>query len=526
MVGHARAGALAGAALLLTGLLAGCDSGTDDKPADRTDAGAASTSGGSSATPDGRPGSPRLPAALTSQQVDWNSCKAPAGGSEPGDDWQCGTVEVPLDYAKPDGDTIGIAVIRKSARGEARRLGAMLFNFGGPGGSGVSMLPRLADSYSKLNTRYDLVSFDPRGVAASAGVNCRTDKDTEDANRKVDMTPDTPAEEAAFMKDGADFGAGCERRSGKVLPYVGTANAARDMDLIRQVLDEKKLNYFGISYGTELGGTYAHLFPEHVGRTVLDAVVDPTADAVGHARNQATGFQRALENYLKDRGQDPKSGTQRIARLLERIDKKPLPTNSGRELNESLALTGIVMPLYSKSSWPYLTRALDEAEKSGTGTMLLQLADAYNGRDKKGHYDTQNHSQRAISCADSRLRPTAAEARALLPEFRKLSPVFGPFLAWDTAGWCAQWPVKGEHDHPEASAPGAGPILVVGTTGDPATPYEGARRMAHELGKGVGIMLTNKGEGHGSYGESACVTATVDAYFLDGKVPADGKTCS
>ncbi|WP_406013343.1 alpha/beta hydrolase [Streptomyces sp. NBC_00984] len=526
MVAHARAGALAGAALLLTGLLAGCGGGTDDKPADGTDHDAAPSAGRPSTTPGGQPGTPRLPAALASQRLDWKGCEARAGESAPGSDWRCSTVRVPLDYAKPDGETIGIALIRKKAGNTSRRLGSMLFNFGGPGGSGVSILPHAAGSYGNLNSRYDLVGFDPRGVAGSEGVSCRTDKEQENAYRKVDMTPDTAAEEAAFLKDGADFGAGCERRSGKILPYVGTTNAARDMDLIREVLGDKKLTYFGVSYGTELGGTYAHLFPGNVGRTVLDAVVDPTADTIGHARNQATGFQRALENYLKDRGQDPKAGTRRIARLLERIDKKPLPTTSGRELNDSLAVTGIVMPLYSKSNWPYLTRALDEAERSGTGNMLLQLADSYNGRDEKGHYDTQNHSQRAISCADSSLRPTADEAKALLPEFRKLSPVFGPFLAWDTAGWCSQWPVKGEHENPEASAPGAGPVLVVGTTGDPATPYEGARKMADELGKGVGIMLTNKGEGHGAYGGNSCVTSTVDAYFLDGMVPEDGKTCS
>ncbi|MFH8519307.1 alpha/beta hydrolase [Streptomyces gelaticus] len=525
MVAHARAGALAGAALLLTGLLAGCGGSTDDKPDDRTDRDAASSAGGPSTAPSGQPGTPPVPAALTSQRLDWKRCEARAGESAPGSEWRCSTVRVPLDYAKPDGGTIGIALIRKKAQNTSRRLGSMLFNFGGPGGSGVSILPRAAGSYGNLNSRYDLVGFDPRGVAGSEGVSCRTDQEQEAAYRKIDMTPDTAAEEAAFLKDGADFGAGCERRSGKVLPYVGTTNAARDMDLIREVLGDKKLTYFGFSYGTELGGTYAHLFPAHVGRTVLDAVVDPTADTIGHARNQATGFQRALENYLKDRGQDPKAGTRRIAKLLERIDKKPLPTRSGRELNESLAVTGIVTPLYSKSSWPFLTQALDEAE-NGTGTMLLQLADSYNGRDQKGHYDTQNHSQRAISCADSKLRPTADEARALLPEFRKLSPVFGPFLAWDTAGWCSQWPVPGEHDNPEASAPGAGPVLVVGTTGDPATPYEGARKMADELGKGVGILLTNKGEGHGAYGGNTCVTSTVDAYFLDGMVPKDGRTCS
>ncbi|MET9916592.1 alpha/beta hydrolase [Streptomyces sp. NPDC006435] len=523
MSAHARAGALAGTALLLTGLLAGCGGGTDEKPADRTDRGAASPAEDPSAAPDGLP---PLPASLTSQRPDWKRCEAPEGGSAPGDQWRCSTVRVPLDYAKPDGETVGIALIRKKAANSGRRLGSMLFNFGGPGGSGVGILPRAAGGYGELNSRYDLVGFDPRGVAGSEGVSCRTDKEQEESFRKVDMTPDTPAEEEAFLKDGADFGAGCERLSGRLLPHVGTVNAARDMDLIRQVLGDRKLTYFGMSYGTELGGTYAHLFPKNVGRTVLDAVVDPTADAIGHARNQATGFQRALENYLKDRGQDPKAGTRRIARLLERIDKKPLPTASGRELNDSLAVTGIVMPLYSKSSWPVLTQALDEAEKSGTGTGLLELADSYNGRDEKGRYDTQSHSQRAISCADSRLRPTADEARALLPEFRKLSPVFGPFLAWDTAGWCSQWPVEGEHDDPETSAPGAGPILVVGTTGDPATPYEGARKMADELGRGVGVLLTNKGEGHGAYGGNACVTSAVNTYFLDGKVPDDGKTCS
>jgi pimeloyl-ACP methyl ester carboxylesterase len=531
VVHHARAGALAAAALLLTGVLAGCDGGTDAKADGKAGRGAASSSTGASGAAsdgsDGKPGAlPALPTVLTSQRPVWNRCKAVGGESAPASGWRCATVKVPLNYAEPAGDTIGIALIRKEARDKGRRLGSMLFNFGGPGGSGVSILPRAAGSYGKLNTRYDLVSFDPRGVAGSSGVKCRTDREQEDANREIDLTPDTAAEEAAFIKDGADFGAGCERSSGKVLPYVGTTNAARDMDLIREVLGDKKLTYFGISYGTELGGTYAHLYPKNVGRTVLDAVVDPTADTIGHARNQATGFQRALENYLKDRGQDPKAGTRRIARLLERIDGKPLPTGSGRRLNETLAITGIVTPLYSKSSWPVLTQALDEAENQGTGNLLLQLADSYNGRDENGHYDTQSHSQRAISCADSKLRPTAGDAKALLPEFRKLSPVFGPFLAWDTAGWCADWPVKGEHDTPEASAPGAGPILVVGTTGDPATPYEGAQKMADELGKGVGIMLTNKGEGHGAYGESACVTSTVDAYFLDGKVPANGRTCS
>ncbi|MET7366858.1 alpha/beta hydrolase [Streptomyces sp. NPDC005566] len=507
----ARTAALAGAALLTAGVLAGCDSPAPPQPASPESA---------SARPGSSPSS-----SPASQKLNWKRCEAPQGGRAPGAAWRCATVDVPLDYARPDGDTIGIALIRKQATEKSRRIGSMLFNFGGPGGSGVDILPRAAGSYRKLNTRYDLVGFDPRGVAGSSGVRCRTDEEQEKAYREIDMTPETAAEETAFVKDGTDFGAGCERRSGTVLPHVGTTNAARDMDVIRRTLGDGKLSYFGISYGTELGGTYAHLFPKNVGRVVLDAVVDPTADTVGHARNQATGFQRALENYLEDRGQDPEAGTQRIAALLRRIDAAPLPTSSGRRLNETLAITGIVTPLYSKSGWPTLTDALDEAQHRGTGDGLLRLADSYNGRDENGHYDTQNHSQRAISCADTKARPTASEARALLPEFRELSPVFGPFLAWDTAGWCARWPVEGELDTPETSAPGAAPMLVIGTTGDPATPYEGAQKMADELGEGVGIMVTNKGEGHGSYGESTCVTSLVDAYFLDGKVPADGRTC-
>ncbi|MCX5399590.1 alpha/beta hydrolase [Streptomyces sp. NBC_00102] len=522
-----RGTALAGAALLTAVALAGCDGSAkagSTGGAGKADGAAPGRTASTTATP--APGPSALPAALTSQKPDWKRCAAPEGGNAPGSAWRCATIQVPLDYRKPDGDTIGIALIKRGATSTAKRIGSLLFNFGGPGGSGVGTLPLAAEGYGRLNARYDLVSFDPRGVAASEGVNCRSDGETEASLKRVDLTPDTPAEEAAFMKDGADTGAGCEKGSGKVLPYLTTTNTARDMDLIRQVLGDRKLYYFGMSYGTELGGTYAHLFPGNVGRVVLDAVVDPTADTVGHARNQATGFQRALENYLKDRGEDPQAGNARIARLLAKLDKDPLPTDSGRMLSESLAVIGIVTPLYSQSEWPLLTQALDEAENNGTGNTLLALADSYNGRDENGHYDTMTQSQRAISCADSTARPTADQARALLPEFRKLSPVFGPFLAWDTAGWCSDWPVAGEHDTPEASAPGAAPILVIGTTGDPATPYEGARRMATELGKGVGVLLTNKGEGHGSYGNGTCVTARTDSYFLDGKVPADGSVCS
>ncbi|MEU7401016.1 alpha/beta hydrolase [Streptomyces sp. NPDC044948] len=505
--------ALTAAAALLT---AGCSGGSSG---DDRDDGGRSSAGPSAPAPSG------VPAALASQTLEWAGCKGTAEAPAPGGDWQCATLRAPLDWSAPDGETIDLALIRAKATG-GERIGSLLFNFGGPGGSGVSTMPSYADTVSSLHERYDLVSWDPRGVAASEGVRCRDDEAIE-AAETVDSTPDTPAEERAYLQDAADFGKGCEKAAGQLMHHVSTTDTARDMDLMRHVLGDERMHYFGISYGTELGGVYAHLFPERVGRVILDAVVDPSADTMGHAENQARGFQRALDDYLKSTGQEPEEGARKISDLLDRLDGKPLPTSSpGRKLTQSLALTGIVLPLYSKSGWSTLTSALAAAEE-GDGSELLALADGYNERDPSGRYGTTTHSQRVISCLDDKQRPTLEETRKLLPEFEKVSPVFGDFLGWDTAGWCHDWPVAGQHETPEVSAPGAAPILVVGNTGDPATPYEGARRMADELGKDVGVVLTWKGEGHGAYGSgSDCVDSAVDAYLLKGTVPKDGKVCS
>ncbi|MEU2064231.1 alpha/beta hydrolase [Streptomyces sp. NPDC013455] len=501
-------------------LLAGCggssdgDGGGEGKGADAASPSAA----GSAPAPSAKP-----PSSLTSQRLDWHRCTSTGNTTAPSDAWRCATLKVPLDWSRPEGRTIGLGLIRSRATG-GDRIGSLLFNFGGPGGSGVSTMPYFESSASALHERYDLVSWDPRGVGASEGVRCRGDRETE-AAAAVDATPDTPAEEKAFFQDAADFGKGCQKATGPLLAHVSTTDTARDLDLMRQVLGDDELHYFGISYGTELGGVYAHLFPEHVGRMVLDAVVDPTADTVGHAENQARGFQRALDDYLESTGQDPVKGSRKIAGLLGRLDAEPLPTSSGRKLTQTLALTGIILPLYSESSWPRLTGALKSAEQ-GDGSQLLALADEYNDRDASGHYGTMAHSQRVISCLDDKQRPTLAETKRRLAEFERISPVFGAFLGWDTAGWCHDWPVPGQYDTPEVGAPGAAPILLVGNTGDPATPYEGARRMAGELGRGVGVTLTWKGEGHGAYGSgSDCVDSTVDAYLLKGTVPRDGTVC-
>ncbi|MGY5055272.1 alpha/beta hydrolase [Streptomyces sp. 900105755] len=518
MLRYVRWAAAVAAGLLVAGCSGGSSGGGEDE-------GKASSGQPSAATATAT-GSTALPASLSSQKLDWARCKGTSDSAAPGDAWRCATLKVPLDWAKPDGETIGLALIREQASGgSGKRIGSLLFNFGGPGGSGVATMPYFAGTVSALRERYDLVSWDPRGVGASEGIRCRSDKDIQRAE-SIDATPDTPAEQTAYFQDAADFGKGCEKAAGKLIAHVSTTDTARDMDLMRQVLGDAKMHYFGISYGTELGGVYAHLFPKKVGRLILDAVVDPTADSVGQEKNQAAGFQRALDDYLKSTGQDPEQGSRKIAGLLKRLDTTPLPTASGRKLTQSLAVTGIVLPLYSKDSWPTLTSALRAAEE-GDGSELLSLADQYNERDSSGHYGTTTHSQRVISCLDDKERPTLAETKQRLAEFEKVSPVFGDFLGWDSAGWCHDWPVAGQWDTPEVSAPGAAPILLVGNTGDPATPYEGARRMADELGNGVGVELTWKGEGHGAYGSgSDCVDSTVNAYLVDGTVPKDGTVCS
>ncbi len=514
-----RRGAVALLVLAVLAMLGGCTGdGSRGEPPGNAGPGSPSASPTASAS-----ASPGLPRALTGQKLAWKKCGATEGYAAPGREWRCAKLTVPVDWAKPTGKTLRMAVIRGAATGERR--GALVFNFGGPGGSGVSLLPLFAPGYGTLHRAYDLVSFDPRGVGGSARVDCRDDAAVARAERTVDLTPDTPAEERAFLADASAFGKSCARTTGALLPELTTANTARDLDLLRTVLGEAKLDYFGVSYGTELGGTYAHLFPRHVGRMVLDAVVDPAADTVEHAKGQARGFQRALNDYFRSLHEDPEAGTAKVAAFLKDLDAHPLPAGKGRELTESLAVTGLVSPLYSEGSWPQLTRALDAA-RAGDGGPLLALADSYNDRDPEGHYGKQAQAQRAISCADDSTRPTAAQARARLGAFRAISPVFGPFLGWDTAGWCHDWPAKGDRTTPEVSAPGAPPILVVGNTGDPATPFEGAARMARELGEDVGVELVWHGEGHGAYGSgSRCVDDTVDAYLVRGKIPRPGKEC-
>lgn len=232
----------------------------------------------------------------------WTRCPAPSqaqgGGKAPGTGWTCATLNVPLDYTKPGGKTIPLALIRHRATGPGKRIGSLVYNFGGPGGSGVDTLPAFTPTFAKLNTRYDLVSFDPRGVGNSAPVNCLTGPET-DALNAVDSTPDTPTEVQRWMDATHDFAAQCEKKSGPLLPYLTTTNVARDLDRIRAAVGDRKLNYYGFSYGTELGATYAHLFPQKVGRAVLDGVMHPDKDFTQGAFYQLKGFQLALDHFAR-----------------------------------------------------------------------------------------------------------------------------------------------------------------------------------------------------------------------------------
>ncbi|MDT0342544.1 alpha/beta hydrolase [Streptomyces litchfieldiae] len=492
-----------------------------------------------------------LPDEIGQQRLEWADCGAPtalqgaAVTGEPrdlpdGTPWQCAPLTVPVDYADPEGATIEIALIRAvSSAPEDTRVGSLVFNFGGPGGSGVGTLPSAAAEYEELRAGgFDLVSFDPRGVGESAGIVCLDDAELDEYDQTLDSSPDTPEEEAANEAANEEYIAACEEHSGELLPHVTTTNTARDMDVLRHVLGDERLNYFGISYGTELGAVYAHLFPGKVGRTVLDAVVDPRSDPVAVALLDAEGFQLALDHYLADcatqpdcpTGDDPAAGNDVLSGLLDDLDDAPLPTRDPdrRRLTQGQATTAIAAALYSQDSWEYLTIGLTEALDEGDGSTLLLLADFYIGRDPAtGQYSNQGPANAAIRCADDPSGMTVPELLEHEDEFVEASPVFGEFMVRGLSG-CTGWPFTESPEPPAYDAPdAAAPLLLVATTGDPATPYAGAQRMQEAIGGAdVAPLLTYDGEGHSAYTSGDdCVVEAVNARLLEGTVPEDGTTC-
>lgn len=476
-----------GTVLLSALVLAGC--GTADRPAQQSGTVAWSTCTDLMG-PDGKPA-------------------PPAPGVE------CGKLQVPLDHGKPDGEKIDLALIRVKATGD--RLGSLVFNFGGPGASGVDTMAQAARAFGSLGTRYDLVSFDPRGVDRSSGVKCGGQ-----IAKLLAVTTEDDGDRLA-----AEFAAACRQDSGKVLPYVGTVNAAKDLDLLRTALGDKKLNYFGLSYGTHLGAVYATRFPQNVGRFVLDSAFDPTVTWEQRAVTQAEGFDHAFQAFAEDcvaqsceLGADPAAVEKAVVGLLDGLKDKPLKVGD-RELTYGLAQLGIITPLYAKATWQVLEQAAAAAIK-GNGTALLMLADAYTGRRPDGTYTTMMTSLQAISCADTSERPTAADIAKINDRVEKIFPILS---AEGSSTPCAHWPVPGDDAAKRIDATGSGPIVVIGGKGDPATPYQWATRLTDQLK--TGVLVTYEGEGHGAYlTGNACVMRTVDAYVLEGKVPAKSTTCA
>jgi pimeloyl-ACP methyl ester carboxylesterase len=507
-----RGGAVAVATALLVG---GCSGSAD---------GGRGADGSESATTTSTSPGMRAPAtgplaSFYGQKLRWRDCR---GGFE------CARLEVPLDYAEPAGRTIRIAVVRLPAEDPR---GSLLLNPGGPGASGIDYA-RAADFVVSraVRSRYDIVGFDPRGVGKSAPVSCLSDAQL-DRFLAIDGSPDTAEEEQELLQEWSKLGAGCHDRRPGVTAHMGTRDAARDMDVLRAALGDRRLNYLGKSYGTYLGATYAELFPRRVGRVVLDGMLDPAASGQEVVAGQAAGFQTAFRAFLADcvrRSSCPLTGgvaaaERQVGQLLDEVDAQPLRGERGRPVTQALAVLGIAAALYDEGSWPLLRQALGEARR-GNGYTLLALADFYSDRGPRGRYTTNAvEALYAVNCLD---RPEATELdayRAAAAETAQASPVFGAFIAWGSLP-CATWPVPPQGEPHRIAAQGAKPILVVGTTRDPATPYEWAQSFARQLESGR--LLTFVGDGHTAYRRgSSCVDEAVDGYLLDGQLPRRGLRC-
>jgi pimeloyl-ACP methyl ester carboxylesterase len=495
------------------------DSGTADSTPSATTS-SPTASGPSSSAPTDLGAVPSGLEEFYGQQLVWEPCGAD----------QCSVLEVPLDYSDPSKQSISIALEKAPATGQ--RIGSLVVNPGGPGAPGTDTA-KDADYYfaPELREAYDIVGFDPRGTGESEPIDCLTDSQL-DAYVAGDPDPDNKAEVQEFTQSQAEYWQGCKKKSGDLAAHVSTIEAARDMDVMRAALGERKLPYFGFSYGTRLGATYASLFPDNVGRFVLDGAVDPSLPTLAGALSQAKGFETALRSYLQDcvdqgdcfLGDTVDEGLQTISGLLDDIDAEPLPTDDGdRELTIGNAFYGLVTPLYAKDNWSYLDQGLQEA-LDGDGSTLLLLSDFYGSRDSSGAYtDNSLEAIGVINCLDDPWSITPQQVPSHYAEFEKASPTFGKVFAWGLVA-CDGDPFRSTEPDITIDGAGADPIVVIGTTRDPATPYKEAVAMADQLESGV--LLSRDGDGHTAYNKgNACIDDAVHAYFIDGTVPADGKKC-
>lgn len=463
------------------------------------------------------------------QTLTWGSCGDYTEDQMPANA-QCTRVTVPVDYANPGGATAKIAISRVKATG-GNKVGSLLFNPGGPGASGLSMISQ--GDKTLLEQRFDRIGFDPRGVGASQpAIKCLTAAEN-DAERAEPNRDNSPAGIAGTEAENKDFANKCVERTGKdFLAHVGTREVVQDMDVIRGALGDAKLTYLGYSYGTRLGYAYAEKFPDHVRALVLDGALDPEQDPVKESVAQAGGFQVAFDNYAKDcakkancpLGQDPAQATKTFRTLVGPLWDTPVPTDDPRGLHYGDAMTGVQQTLYTTSLWPALTKGLRELTQ-GHGDTLLALADLYDGRKDDGSYDNSADAFNAIRCVDDPPitdRNIAAQQDA---DYRRVAPFLDDGHGSNAAPleMCAIWPVPNTSAPHKLSIQGLPKTVVVSTTDDPATPYQAGVNLSKELGA---ALITYKGTRHtASLSGVECVDKPVIAYLVDLTTPADGLTC-
>ena len=468
---------------------------------------------------------PAAPAGLENfygQKPTWSKC----GNLE------CATVEVPMDYANPGGKRISIAINRLKASGSAQ--GSILVNPGGPGASGVDLVESGSAMFSTtLKKNFNIVGFDPRGISRSEPVKCLTDKE-----RDAEAADNTgPTKTAAYMdhveKHVKEYTAKCKENSGDILAFVDTESSARDLDILRDALGDSKLNYLGYSYGTKLGATYAGLYQDRTGRLVLDGAMDPSLSEQEITLGQAKGFEKAITAYLQDCLKNsntcPFTGSvdnarQELIHLMNTVIDAPVPTNTGRDVSITQFVNGFITPFYEPSLWPMLSLALKDVLDSDNGDTILALADASSGRQDNGTYKgNQEDAFNAVNCWDYPRGTTRDQMMAEYDQLVAASPVLGKYLAFG-GFMCDNWPAPERVKPAPASADNAAPMVIIGTTGDPATPYEWAQALRQQLK--TSTLVTYQGNGHTAYGRSnSCITDAVDKYFVDGTVPADGLKC-
>jgi pimeloyl-ACP methyl ester carboxylesterase len=449
--------------------------------------------------------------------ISWTPCNG---------DLQCGNLIVPLSYTDPgNGQTISIAVARHLAEVPADRIGSLVIDPGGPGVSGIDdMANELSVLTPGLLDDFDIVTFDPRGVDRSDPVTCGETPGSPPAPLP-DPVPTTPSAQSAIIASFQQYADACQKASGTVLPYVGTVDAARDMERLRIALGESGLSYMGQSYGTLLGLTYASMFPTHVRAMVLDSVIDPALTLNQLTEGQAVGFEASLQSFFSwcagtsacpwHTGADPTSTL--LAQIASSVANL-VPAGGGRTAGAGELYDALLDGLYSTTDWPELGDAL-ASDAAGNGAPVVAMSDHYNQNGSSNGDDAAV----AIDCLDHPTSHDLASYAYLADLFKASAPVFGPLLAWGEAS-CAVWPAPPTRTVGPISASGSPPILVVGTTGDPATPYAWAVNVAHELSHGV--LLTRDGVDHVAYFYSACVRGYVQTYFVSGTTPPLGTICS